>query len=264
VQAGAPARLGPPRPATAPGIPGRPRRTRFYDDSDAAEQAWQRAAEVGTKRPARNSAAPTGRCAPPGSATASACHPRPTSRQPAGRLDPVFLALNRRLPLTITRRPRRLAVAVVGTRRRECCLAGKLRSPAGLAWVHGGRAVGPSASPYAGLYAGQRRTPPRLNGGSPLVVAPRGSGARLPSAARLSTAARPRQRAFGVARDGPKRPPLTRPTSRARRQLRRACPGMAGADLSIDVISCPREHCVASEAEAIAGAALPLAALGLR
>lgn len=37
-----------------------------------------------------------------------------------------------------------------------------------------------------------------------------------------------------------------------------------GGRLSIDVISCPREQCDASEAEAIAGAALPLAALGLR
>jgi hypothetical protein len=52
-----------------------------------------------------------------------------------------------------------------------------------------------------------------------------------------------------------------------RRAVRRsATKGMSryGRRRSIDVVSCPREHCDASEAEAIAGAVLPLAALGLR
>jgi WhiB family redox-sensing transcriptional regulator len=76
-------------------FPGGLRRSRFYHDRDAAEQAWRRAAEVGinqtrkelgvSDRALRNAWQRHGLGLPP----------RPTSRQPAGRLDPAFLALNR-------------------------------------------------------------------------------------------------------------------------------------------------------------------------
>jgi hypothetical protein len=78
---------------------GGPRRTRFYEDRDAAEQAWRRAAEVGinqtrkelgiSDRALRNAWQRHGLGLPP----------RPTSRQPAAtrRLDATFVALNRRI-----------------------------------------------------------------------------------------------------------------------------------------------------------------------
>jgi Transcription factor WhiB len=76
---------------------GGPRRTRFYDDPTAAEQVWRRAAEVGinqtrkelgvSDRALRNAWQRHGLGLPP----------RPTTRQPAGRLDAAFLALNRKL-----------------------------------------------------------------------------------------------------------------------------------------------------------------------
>jgi WhiB family redox-sensing transcriptional regulator len=78
---------------------GGPRRTRFYEDRDAAEQAWRRAAQVGinqtrkelgvSDRALRNAWQRHGLGLPP----------RPTSRQPAAtrRLDATFVALNRRI-----------------------------------------------------------------------------------------------------------------------------------------------------------------------
>jgi WhiB family transcriptional regulator, redox-sensing transcriptional regulator len=76
-------------------FPGGPQRTRFYNDRDAAEQAWRHASEVGinqtrkelgvSDRALRNAWQRHGLGLPP----------RPTSRQPAGRLDAAFVALNR-------------------------------------------------------------------------------------------------------------------------------------------------------------------------
>jgi WhiB family redox-sensing transcriptional regulator len=91
---------------------GGPRRTRFYDDRDAAEQAWRRAAEVGinqtrkelgvSDRALRNAWQRHGLGLPP----------RPTTRQPAGRLDPAFVALNRDILPTRARSDEELAVRV--------------------------------------------------------------------------------------------------------------------------------------------------------
>jgi hypothetical protein len=78
---------------------GGPRRTRFYDDRDAAEQAWRRAAEVGinqtrkelgvSDRALRNAWQRHGLGLPPRPAAARAAVTR--------RLDAAFVALNRRL-----------------------------------------------------------------------------------------------------------------------------------------------------------------------
>jgi WhiB family transcriptional regulator, redox-sensing transcriptional regulator len=76
---------------------GGPQRTRFYDDRDAAEQAWRRAAEVGinqtrkelgvSDRALRNAWQRHGLGLPPRPAT--------TRAAASPRLDPAFLALNR-------------------------------------------------------------------------------------------------------------------------------------------------------------------------
>jgi hypothetical protein len=91
---------------------GGPRRTRFYDDRDAAEQAWRRAAEVGinqtrkelgvSDRALRNAWQRHGLGLPR----------RPTTRQPAGRLDAAFLALNRKLLPVRARSDQELAARV--------------------------------------------------------------------------------------------------------------------------------------------------------
>jgi WhiB family redox-sensing transcriptional regulator len=91
---------------------GGPRRTRFYDDRAAAEQAWRRAAEVGinqtrkelgvSDRALRNAWQRHGLGLPP----------RPPTRQPAGRLDAAFLALNRKLLPVRARSDQELAARV--------------------------------------------------------------------------------------------------------------------------------------------------------
>jgi DNA-binding transcriptional MerR regulator len=91
---------------------GGPRRTRLYDDRDAAEQAWRRAAEVGinqtrkelgvSDRALRNAWQRHGLGLPP----------RPTTRQPAGRLDQAFVALNRKLLPARARSDQELAARV--------------------------------------------------------------------------------------------------------------------------------------------------------
>jgi WhiB family redox-sensing transcriptional regulator len=78
-------------------FPGGPRRTRFYDDPQAAEQAWRRAAQVGinqtrkelgvSDRALRTAWQRHGLGLPPGPAAPAASR----------RLDAAFLALNRRL-----------------------------------------------------------------------------------------------------------------------------------------------------------------------
>jgi WhiB family transcriptional regulator, redox-sensing transcriptional regulator len=74
---------------------GGPRRTRFYDDRDAAEQAWQRAAQVGINQTRKELGVSDRALRTAWQRHGLGLPPRPTSRQPAGRLDPVFLALNR-------------------------------------------------------------------------------------------------------------------------------------------------------------------------
>jgi WhiB family redox-sensing transcriptional regulator len=91
---------------------GGPRRTRFYDDRDAAEWAWRRAAEVGinqarkelgvSDRALRNAWRRHGLGLPP----------RPTSRPATRRLDEVFVALNRKLLPARARSDQELAVRV--------------------------------------------------------------------------------------------------------------------------------------------------------
>jgi WhiB family transcriptional regulator, redox-sensing transcriptional regulator len=91
---------------------GGPQRTRFYHDRAAAEQAWRRAAEVGinqtrkelgvSDRALRNAWRRHGLGLPP----------RPTTRQPAGRLDAAFLKLNRKLLPVRARSDQELAARV--------------------------------------------------------------------------------------------------------------------------------------------------------
>jgi hypothetical protein len=93
---------------------GGPRRTRFYDDRGAAEQAWRRAAEVGinqtrkglgvSDRALRNAWQRHGLGLPPPL----------TSRQPAAtrRLDAAFVALNRKLLPARARSDQELAARV--------------------------------------------------------------------------------------------------------------------------------------------------------
>jgi WhiB family transcriptional regulator, redox-sensing transcriptional regulator len=91
---------------------GGPRRTRFYDDRQAAEQAWQRAAEVGinqtrkelgvSDRALRNAWQRHGLGLPP----------RPTSMPASRRLDAAFVALNRKLLPARARSDQELAARV--------------------------------------------------------------------------------------------------------------------------------------------------------
>jgi hypothetical protein len=91
---------------------GGPRRTRFYEDRDAAEQAWRRAAEVGinqtrkelgvSDRALRNAWQRHGLGLPP----------RPTSKPASRRLDAAFVALNRKLLPARARSDQELAARV--------------------------------------------------------------------------------------------------------------------------------------------------------
>jgi WhiB family transcriptional regulator, redox-sensing transcriptional regulator len=64
---------------------GGPQRTRFYQDRQAAEQAWQRAAEVGINQTRKELGVSDRHYAPPGGATTWAYHPAlPVRRRPPG------------------------------------------------------------------------------------------------------------------------------------------------------------------------------------
>jgi WhiB family redox-sensing transcriptional regulator len=78
---------------------GGPRRTRFYDDRDAAEQAWQRAAEVGINQTRKELGVSDRALRTAWRRHGLGLPPRPTSQQPAAtrRLDAAFVALNRKL-----------------------------------------------------------------------------------------------------------------------------------------------------------------------
>jgi WhiB family transcriptional regulator, redox-sensing transcriptional regulator len=78
---------------------GGPRRTRFYDDRDAAEQAWRRATEVGINQTRKELGVSDRALRTAWQRHGLGLPPRPTSRQPAAtrRLDAAFLQLNRKL-----------------------------------------------------------------------------------------------------------------------------------------------------------------------
>jgi WhiB family redox-sensing transcriptional regulator len=78
---------------------GGPRRTRFYDDRQAAEQAWQRAAEVGINRTRKELGVSDRALRTAWQRHGLGLPPRPTSTgTPATRrLDAAFLQLNRKL-----------------------------------------------------------------------------------------------------------------------------------------------------------------------
>jgi WhiB family redox-sensing transcriptional regulator len=76
---------------------GGPIRTRFYEDRDAAEQAWRRAAEVGINQTRKELGVSDRALRTAWQRHGLGLPPRPTSRQPAAtrRLDAAFLKLNR-------------------------------------------------------------------------------------------------------------------------------------------------------------------------
>jgi DNA-binding transcriptional MerR regulator len=77
---------------------GGPRRTRFYDDRDAAEQAWRRAAEVGINQTRKELGVSDRALRTAWQRHGLGLPPRPTSHAAATRqLDPTFVALNRKL-----------------------------------------------------------------------------------------------------------------------------------------------------------------------
>jgi hypothetical protein len=87
---------GLPQPAV---FPGGPRRTRFYEDRDAAEQAWRRAAEVGINRTRKELGVSDRALRTAWRRHGLGLPPRPSSdaRTATRRLDAAFLALNRKL-----------------------------------------------------------------------------------------------------------------------------------------------------------------------
>jgi WhiB family transcriptional regulator, redox-sensing transcriptional regulator len=76
---------------------GGPRRTRIYDDRVAAEQAWRRAAEVGINQTRKELGVSDRALRTAWQRHGLGLPRRPTIRQPAGRLDAAFVALNRKL-----------------------------------------------------------------------------------------------------------------------------------------------------------------------
>jgi len=73
---------------------GGPPRSRFLKDRDAAEQAWRRAAEVGINQTRKELGTSDKALRTAWQRYGFGLPPRPTSRQPTGRLDPAFVALN--------------------------------------------------------------------------------------------------------------------------------------------------------------------------
>jgi WhiB family redox-sensing transcriptional regulator len=73
---------------------GGPKRSRFYDDRDAAEQAWRRAAEVGINQTRKELGVSDRALRTAWQRHGLGLPPRLTSQQQAGRLDAAFLKLN--------------------------------------------------------------------------------------------------------------------------------------------------------------------------
>jgi WhiB family transcriptional regulator, redox-sensing transcriptional regulator len=85
---------GLPQPAV---FQGGPRRTRFYEDRDAAAQAWRRAAEVGINQTRKELGVSDRALRTAWRRHGLGLPPRPTSRPATRRLDAAFVALNRKL-----------------------------------------------------------------------------------------------------------------------------------------------------------------------
>ncbi|HEX8134246.1 MAG TPA: WhiB family transcriptional regulator, partial [Actinomycetes bacterium] len=102
---------GLPQPAV---FQGGPRRTRFYDDREAAEQAWRRAAEVGINQTRKELGVSDRALRTAWQRHGLGLPPRPTSRQPAAtrQLDATFVALNRKLLPARARSDQELAARV--------------------------------------------------------------------------------------------------------------------------------------------------------
>jgi WhiB family redox-sensing transcriptional regulator len=78
-------------------FPGGPRRTRFYDDREAAEQAWRRAAEVGINQTRKELGISDRALRTAWRRHGLGLPPRPAAQAGPRRLDVAFVALNRRL-----------------------------------------------------------------------------------------------------------------------------------------------------------------------
>jgi WhiB family transcriptional regulator, redox-sensing transcriptional regulator len=78
-------------------FPGGPRRTRFYQDRDAAEQAWQRAATVGINQTRKELGVSDRALRTAWQRHGLGLPPRPTVTPTTPVLDPAFVALNRGL-----------------------------------------------------------------------------------------------------------------------------------------------------------------------
>jgi hypothetical protein len=76
---------------------GGPRRTRFYQDRDAAEQAWQRAAQVGINQTRKELGVSDRALRTAWQRHGLGLPPRPTATPTTPQLDPAFVALNRGL-----------------------------------------------------------------------------------------------------------------------------------------------------------------------
>jgi hypothetical protein len=76
---------------------GGPRRTRFYDDPAAAEQAWQRAAQVGINQTRKELGVSDRALRTAWQRHGLGLPPRPTATPTTPVLDPAFVALNRDL-----------------------------------------------------------------------------------------------------------------------------------------------------------------------
>jgi WhiB family transcriptional regulator, redox-sensing transcriptional regulator len=93
---------------------GGPQRTRFYDDRDAAEQAWRRAAEVGINQTRKELGVSDRALRTAWQRHRLGLPPRPAAARPAAtrRLDPAFVALNRKLLPARARSDQELAARV--------------------------------------------------------------------------------------------------------------------------------------------------------
>jgi WhiB family transcriptional regulator, redox-sensing transcriptional regulator len=93
---------------------GGPRRTRFYDDPQAAEQAWRRAAEVGINQTRKELGVSDRALRTAWRRHGLGLPPRPTSTATSGtrRLDGAFVALNRKLLPARARSDQELAARV--------------------------------------------------------------------------------------------------------------------------------------------------------
>jgi DNA-binding transcriptional MerR regulator len=85
---------GLPQPAV---FQGGPQRSRFYQDREAAEQAWQRAAEVGVNQTRKELGVSDRALRTAWQRHGLGLPPRPTGPAGPRRLDAAFVALNRRL-----------------------------------------------------------------------------------------------------------------------------------------------------------------------